>query len=154
MPKVHAAGDVSSGRGGRTRRVSTSLAEINVVPLVDVMLVLLIIFMVTAPMIQRGVDVKLPVARRAAQQIQGERVFVSVPASYRQNHLVYLGDEALRLDILQERVRQKVENMSDKQVYLRGDATVTYQELMEVFDRLKAAGVVNVGLVTRMEGER
>src|SRR5437868_10023315 len=153
MPKVHAA-DAAPGRGGRGRRVSTSLAEINVVPLVDVMLVLLIVFMVTAPMIQRGVDVKLPVARRAAQQIQGERVFVTVPATYRQNHLVYLGDEALRLDVLQERVRQKVETMSDKQVYLRGDGTVTYQELMEVFDRLKSAGVVNVGLVTRMEGER
>jgi biopolymer transport protein ExbD len=110
--------------------------------------------MVTAPMIQRGVDVKLPVARRAAQQIQGERVYVTVPATYRQNHLVYLGDEAIRLDILQERVRQKVENMTEKQVYLRGDASVTYQELMEVFDRLKAAGVVNVGLVTRGEGER
>ena len=154
MPRVQAPGEIAPARGGRSRRVSTSLAEINVVPLVDVMLVLLIIFMVTAPMIQRGVDVKLPVARRAAQQIQGERVYVTVPATYRQNHLVYLGDEAIRLDILQERVRQKVENMSEKQVYLRGDASVTYQELMEVFDRLKAAGVVNVGLVTRGEGER
>jgi len=154
VPRVQAPGETAPARGGRSRRVSTSLAEINVVPLVDVMLVLLIIFMVTAPMIQRGVDVKLPVARRAAQQIQGERVYVTVPATYRQNHLVYLGDEAIRLDILQERVRQKVENMSEKQVYLRGDASVTYQELMEVFDRLKAAGVVNVGLVTRGEGER
>ena len=153
MPKVQAA-EAAPGRGGRGRRISSSLAEINVVPLVDVMLVLLIIFMVTAPMIQRGVDVKLPVAGRSAQQIQGERVFVTVPAAYRQSHLVYLGDEAVRLDILQERVRQKVENMSDKQVYLRGDASVTYQELMEVFDKLKAAGVVNVGLVTRMAGER
>src|SRR5262249_3511373 len=147
-------GDAAPARGGRGRRVSTSLAEINVVPLVDVMLVLLIIFMVTAPMIQRGVDVKLPVAKTAAQQIQGERVFVTVPADYRQKHVVYLGDEPIRLDILQERVRQKVELMSDKQVYLRGDGSVTYQELMEVFDRLKAAGVVNVGLVTRAEGER
>lgn len=140
--------------GKRRHRRRHVMSEINVTPMVDVMLVLLIIFMVTAPMIQRGVDVKLPVARRAAQQIQGERVYVTVPATYRQNHLVYLGDEAIRLDILQERVRQKVENMSEKQVYLRGDASVTYQELMEVFDRLKAAGVVNVGLVTRGEGER
>jgi biopolymer transport protein TolR len=154
VPKVATGHDAASPGRGRSRRVTTSLAEINVVPLVDVMLVLLIIFMVTAPMIQRGVDVKLPVARRASQQIQGERVFVTVPAAYRQNHLVYLGDEALRLEVLQERVRQKVETMADKQVYLRGDGTVTYQELMEVFDRLKSAGVVNVGLVTRAEGER
>jgi biopolymer transport protein TolR len=117
------------------------------------MLVLLIIFMVTAPMIQRGVDVNLPVATRT-QQIQGERVFVTVPAAYRQNHIVYLGDEPIRVDILQERVRQKVEARSDKEVYLRGDGSVTYQELMEVFDRLKTAGVLKVGLVNRLPGER
>jgi biopolymer transport protein TolR len=151
MPKVQAA-DHRATRG-RGRRAAGTLAEINVVPLVDVMLVLLIIFMVTAPMIQRGVDVNLPVATRT-QQIQGERVFVTVPAAYRQNHIVYLGDEPIRVDILQERVRQKVEARSDKEVYLRGDGSVTYQELMEVFDRLKTAGVLKVGLVNRLPGER
>ena len=79
MPKVHAATGNGSGRAGRGRRVATSLAEINVVPLVDVMLVLLIIFMVTAPLIQRGIDVNLPTAVRATA-IQGERVFINVPA--------------------------------------------------------------------------
>ena len=133
--------------------MTTSLAEINVVPLVDVMLVLLIIFMVAAPMIQRGVDVKLPVATRT-QQIQGERVYVTVPASYRQNRTVYIGDQAVPLSILQERIRQKVENAADKQVYLRGDGVITYQELMEVFDRLKGAGVQNIGLVNRSPEER
>ena len=64
MPKVQAAAGHGSGRG-RSRRVASSLAEINVVPLVDVMLVLLIIFMVTAPLIQRGIDVNLPTAVRA-----------------------------------------------------------------------------------------
>src|ERR1700730_13922886 len=64
MPKAQPASSAIS-RAGRRRRVATSLSEINVVPLVDVMLVLLIIFMVTAPMIQRGIDVNLPVARRA-----------------------------------------------------------------------------------------
>jgi biopolymer transport protein TolR len=152
VPKIQATNDIAPGRG-RGRRVSSSLAEINVVPLVDVMLVLLIIFMVAAPMIQRGVDVKLPVATRT-QQIQGERVFVTIPASYRQTHIVYLGDEPIRLDILQERVRQKVETRSDKEVYLRGDGSVSYQELMEVFDRLKGAGVLNIGLVNRLPEER
>ena len=77
---------------------STSLAEINVVPLVDVMLVLLIIFMVTAPMIQRGVDVKLPVAARA-QQIQGERVYVTIPSSIPAVRTWCISaTEALRLD--------------------------------------------------------
>ena len=152
MPKVHAA-DAAPGRGGRGRRVSTSLAEINVVPLVDVMLVLLIIFMVTAPMIQRGVDVNLPVSTKAGQ-ITNERVFVTVPLGYRQNHVLYLGDEAVRADVLQERIRQKMENRSEKQVYLRGDAGVQYQEIVDVFDRLKAAGVEQVGLVAKLPGER
>jgi len=151
MPKVQAA-DHRATRG-RGRRVAGTLAEINVVPLVDVMLVLLIIFMVTAPMIQRGVDVRLPVATRT-QQIQGERIFVTVPLAFRQTRVVYLGDEPLRIDILQERVRQKVEALADKKVYLRGDGGVTYQELMEVFDKLKGAGVLDIGLVNRLPGER
>jgi biopolymer transport protein ExbD len=117
------------------------------------MLVLLIIFMITAPMIQRGVDVKLPVATRT-DKIVGERVFITVPAAYRQNHLVYLGDEPIRAEILQERVRQKMERSTDKDVYLRGDGVVQLQELMEITDKLKAAGVQNVGIVTRMPGER
>jgi biopolymer transport protein TolR len=151
MPKVQAA--VASGRSGRGRRVSTSLSEINVVPLVDVMLVLLIIFMVTAPMIQRGVDVNLPVARRATQ-IEGERVFVTVPASYKQSRTVFLGNDEIRVDALQERIRQRMEALKDKQVYLRGDGDVAYRDLMDVFDRLKAAGVEKVGLVAKMPGER
>ncbi len=153
MPKVQPAASAASGRLGRGRRVSTSLAEINVVPLVDVMLVLLVIFMVTAPMIQRGVDVNIPVSTRSGQ-IANERVFVSIPLAYRQNRVVYLGDEPIRAEILQERIRQKMENRSDKEVYLRGDAGVQYQELMEIFDRLKAAGVEKVGLITKMPGER
>ncbi|OFV92669.1 MAG: hypothetical protein A3G76_02410 [Acidobacteria bacterium RIFCSPLOWO2_12_FULL_65_11] len=150
---IQHAGDAAPGRFRRGRRVATSLAEINVVPLVDVMLVLLIIFMITAPMIQRGVDVRLPVARRA-ERITGERVFVTVPLAYRRNRLVYFGDEPLRLDVLQERVRQKMEGLTEKQVYLRGDGGVQLQELMEVFDRLKDAGVSTVGIIERAPGEQ
>ena len=153
MPKVAPIPDAVPGRLGRARRVSSSLAEINVVPLVDVMLVLLIIFMVTAPMIQRGVDVNLPVSVKAGQ-ITNERLFVTVPLGYRQNHVLYLGDEPVRADVLQERIRQKMENRAEKQVYLRGDAGVQYQELIDVFDRLKAAGVEQVGLVAKLPGER
>ena len=77
-----------------------------------------------------------------------------MPLAYRQNHIVYLGDEPIRVEILEERVRQKMENRTDKQVYLRGDGGVQLQELMDVFDRLKAAGVQSVGIVTKLPGER
>jgi biopolymer transport protein TolR len=152
VPKVHAAGEAPAGRG-RGRRVGTSLAEINVVPLVDVMLVLLIIFMVTAPMIQRGIDVKLPVARRATA-VEGERLFVTVPASFRADGAIFLGDEKLPVEVLQERVRQKMETATDKRVYLRGDATVQLQDLMSIMSRLKDAGVVDVGIVAKAPGDR
>jgi biopolymer transport protein TolR len=153
MPKLAPSSGAASGRSGRGRRVSTSLAEINVVPLVDVMLVLLIIFMVTAPMLQRGIDVKLPQARRATQ-VTGERVEVTVPADYHTARFVYIGRERVRADNLQELIRQKMETRDQKEVFLRGDSTVQYQDLMEVFDALKSAGVQNVGMVARMPGER
>jgi len=152
VPKVHNGDDVAPGRS-RRRRVSTSLAEINVVPLVDVMLVLLIIFMVAAPMIQQGIDVNLPVATRA-QTITGERVEVTVPLSYRQNKTVYLGREPVREAVLQERVRQKMENAAKKDVYLRGDGGLNLSEVMKITDMLKAAGVEHVGLETRPADDR
>ena len=154
MPKV--APMPSGGgaaRGPRGRRVNVSLAEINIIPLVDVMLVLLIIFMVTAPMIQRGIDVNLPVARRA-QAITGERVEVTVPLTYRVDHMLYLGNEKIRSAILQERIRQKLETAAQKDVFLRGDKGVSLGEIMEVTDALKAAGVEHVGLVAAPVGER
>jgi biopolymer transport protein ExbD len=153
MPKVEAIESAGGARRGRTRRVTTALAEINVVPLVDVMLVLLIIFMVTAPMLQRGLDVNLPVASRT-QQISDERIFINVPLAYRTNRLVYIGEEPVRVDILDERVRQALLTSTDKQVFLRGDGGVQLQDLMAVMDKLKAGGVEKVGIVAKLPGER
>jgi biopolymer transport protein ExbD len=152
VPKVQNGDDVSPGRS-RRRRTSSSLAEINVVPLVDVMLVLLIIFMVAAPMIQRGIDVNLPVATRA-QSIASERIEVTVPLSYRQNRTVYLGAEPVRAAVLEERVRQKMETAVKKDVFLRGDGGLNLSEVMAITDMLKAAGVEHVGLETRGPNER
>jgi biopolymer transport protein TolR len=153
VPKIAPSSGTASGRSGRGRRVATSLAEINVVPLVDVMLVLLIIFMVTAPLIQRGIDVKLPVARRATA-VAGERVELTIPDSYRQSQFVYLGKEQVRTAVLQERLRQQMEGRAEKEVFLRGDAGVQYQDLMDIIDIMKAAGVQNIGMVSRMPTER
>jgi biopolymer transport protein TolR len=132
----------------RGRRVSTSLSEINVVPLVDVMLVLLIIFMVAAPMMQKGVEVNLPVSRRA-DKMTDVRTYITVPLSYRQDHRVQLDQEMVPIAVLGERVRQMVQDKQRRDVFLRGDGAVTLQELMEVFGLLKAAGIEKVGIVAQ-----
>ena len=153
MPKLGPAMSSSSSSRSRGRRVMTSLAEINVVPLVDVMLVLLIIFMVAAPMIQRGIDVKLPQSRRATS-VTGERVEITIPASIGQSQFVFLGKEQVPMRALQVRVQQRMEGNANKEVFLRGDSAVQYQDLMNVIDALKAAGVQNIGMVARMPSER
>ncbi len=147
MPKVAAPPDANTGRR-RGRRVSTSLAEINVVPLVDVMLVLLIIFMVAAPMMQKGIEVKLPVSRRADKMTQA-RPYITVPLSYRSDHRVWIDEDPVSAEVLAERMRQLLETRNDKDVFLRGDAGITLQELYEVIDRLKAGGVQGVGVVAQ-----
>jgi biopolymer transport protein ExbD len=96
---------------------------------------------------QRGVDVKLPTSRRASP-ITLERVIVTVPLSFRSDQKVRLGDEDVRITVLAERVRQTMLTQTNKQVFLRLDAGVTAQEFMNVIDRLKEAGVENIGLPT------
>jgi biopolymer transport protein ExbD len=146
MPKVLPIPSGGAPRG-RGRRVSTTLAEINVIPLVDVMLVLLIIFMVTAPMLQRGVEVNLPQTRRA-QEISSERLFVDVPLTFKDNQQVFLGKEPVRLNFLAERLKQTLSARSDKQVFFRIDRQLTVQHQIDVVDQLNAAGVETMGLVT------
>lgn len=140
--------DANTGRR-RGRRVSTSLSEINVIPLVDVMLVLLIIFMVAAPMMQKGVEVNLPVSRRADKLTNAQPLYVTVPTSYRRDRRVFIDQEAVPIDVLGERMKQAMQSRSDKQVYLRGDGEVQLQELMDVFGRLKEAGVEKIGVVAQ-----
>ena len=154
MPKVLASAPNAGGRHQRGRRVGPTLSEMNVIPLVDVMLVLLIIFMVAAPMLQRGVEVKLPVATRTQEIAASERVFVDVPVSYKRDHRVFLGKEAVSIDVLAERVRQALVTRTDKQVFLRADGQLNVQDEIDVLDRLKAGGVQNVGIVTRLPGEQ
>jgi biopolymer transport protein ExbD len=145
MPKAMSAGD-DGGRGRRGRRVSTTLAEINVVPLVDVMLVLLIIFMVAAPMLQRGVEVNLPVGRQT-QKLTDVRTYVTVPLSYRNDKRVMIDDESVPLDVLAERMRQAMVGKDQREVFLRADGAIQTQELMDVISRLKEGGIERVGIV-------
>ena len=149
MPKVQSNGSSGSGRGRRARgmRVSTSLAEINVVPLVDVMLVLLIIFMVAAPMMTQGMAVNLPKARNAPA-IAAQAIYVTVPADFPTHRVVQLDKEEIRIEILTERVKQLMLERTDKSLFVRGDGAVTYKDIVFVFDKLKEAGVEKVGLVT------
>jgi biopolymer transport protein TolR len=148
MPKVHDTAGANGSRRGRSARVSTTLAEINVVPLVDVMLVLLIIFMVTAPMMQQGLQVNLPQARRATP-VTAEPVYVTVPADFNRRRTVQVGKDDVRIDFLGERVKQALLSRQDKSVFIRADGTVTVQEMAAVWDKLKEGGVEKVGMMTK-----
>jgi len=153
MPKVQPIDAGAGGGRARSRRVVATLNEINVVPLVDVMLVLLIIFMVTAPMMQRGLDVNLPQSRRA-QEINDQRLFVTVPLSFHKDRRVRLGQDSVPFEFLAERVRQAMRWRSDKQVFLQSDGGLSVQDLVDVMDRLKDGGVEKIGLVAKYPERR
>ena len=148
MPTIQSGEAQTQSRTRRRRRrpSGSSLSEINVVPLVDVMLVMLVIFMVTAPMMQRGLPVNLPESRRA-DPLTAERLFVTVPLAYRSEGVVQVGDDRGRLEALADRLRVDLAARSEKDVFLRGDAEITYGELVQVFDVMKEGGVQQVGLV-------
>jgi biopolymer transport protein TolR len=145
MPKAMSVSGEGNGRG-RGRRVSSTLAEINVVPLVDVMLVLLIIFMVAAPMMQRGIEVNLPVGRQT-QKLTDVRTYVTVPLTFRKDQRVMVDDEAVPLAVLAERMRQNLVGKDQKEVFLRADGEVLTQELMDVISQLREGGIERVGIV-------
>jgi biopolymer transport protein TolR len=133
-------------------RVSSSLAEINVVPLVDVMLVLLIIFMVTAPMMQQGLQVNLPQSRKSTP-VTAQPIYVTVPADFNRTHTVQLDKDSVRVDFLQERLRQALLARDDKSVFIRADSAASVQDLATVMDKLKEAGVEKVGWMTKPAGQ-
>ena len=108
------------------RRVSTTLAEINVIPLVDVMLVLLIIFMVAAPMLQRGVEVTLP-RRSGRRRLPASGCSSTCRPRSARTAASICGKEPIRLEVLAERIRQRLVNRSDKQVFVRSDNRLDVQ---------------------------
>jgi biopolymer transport protein TolR len=147
MPKVEQVSQKSGrGRRGRGQRVSTSLAEINVVPLVDVMLVLLIIFMVSAPMMQQGFGVQLPQSTRS-QPINAEPINVAVPRTFQRDQTVMLDGKPVRLSFLSERIGQELKGRTSQDVYVGADGQVPFQAVITVMDQLKAGGVRNAMFV-------
>ncbi len=140
---------MSSGGSGRQ-----SLTEINVTPLVDVMLVLLIIFMVTAPLIQQGVEVKLPDARAKAIDAEEQKLVLSIKA----DKSLWLGtsEDAARIpfDALEEKLRANVRAQKDRELYLMADKTLPYGYVVDVMATVQRAGVVNVGMVTNPAPEK
>jgi biopolymer transport protein TolR len=126
-------------------RDSTTIAQINVTPLVDVMLVLLVIFMVTAPIIQQGVQVNLPQAKAAAIPGSEQLLVVSIA----KNGKIYLNDNVMTLDELGSKMRAIRANEAEKQVYVRADQDVRYGLVMKTIAELKQAGIERVGMVTR-----
>jgi biopolymer transport protein TolR len=134
-----------AGSGGSGRQ---SLAEINVTPLVDVMLVLLIIFMVTAPLIQQGVEVKLPEATAKAIDAEEQKLVLSIRA----DRSIYLGasDDAARIPFerLEEKLRANARAMKEKELYLHADRSLPYGFVVEVMATVQRAGVVNLGMIT------
>ena len=138
----------TSGTGRQT------LTEINVTPLVDVMLVLLIIFMVTAPLIQQGVEVKLPDARAKPVAAEEQKLVLSIKA----DRSLWLGtsEDAARIpyDLLEEKLRANVRAQKDRELYLMADKTLPYGYVVDVMATVQRAGVVNVGMITNPAADR
>jgi biopolymer transport protein TolR len=134
----------SGGSGGRRRRRRRQLADINVTPMVDVMLVLLIVFMVTAPLLTTGVAVDLPRTEASPLPGQDEPLSVTVGGDGR----IYLQESAIELDQLGPRLIAVAERKPDLRVFVRGDRTVDYGRIMEVVGAINRAGIGKVALLT------
>ena len=130
--------------GRRAGRFGPALSDINVTPLVDVILVLLIIFMVTAPMMTRGIDVRLPKTESGTDSTE-QRLVVTVD----QDNSVYINERPVNLHLLADRLRDEIKRTGQDFVFLRADQSVTYGKVMLVMDQVKKAGADRVGMVTQ-----
>jgi biopolymer transport protein TolR len=135
--------------GGDNRRIGTSLAEINIIPLVDVVLVLLLIFMLTAPMMYRGIDVNLPKAASRPTAVE-ERMILTVT----KERTLYLNEKPVSLAQLETQLRDAFKGRTDRTLYLKADAGLAYGAVVETMDRVRRAGIERLGMVTEPTRER
>jgi biopolymer transport protein TolR len=132
-------------RGSRRRNNSTKpLAEINVTPLVDVMLVLLIIFMVTAPMLSMGIDVNLPRVKSKSVDVTEEKLVLTINDSKE----IYLNKTNLKLGEINSKLEAIFSNRIDREIFLRADKNVPYGFVVEVMSEVRKAGVDKLGMIT------
>jgi biopolymer transport protein TolR len=125
-------------------RTQSSLADINITPLVDVVLVLLIIFMVTAPVLQSGIEVSVP-KTRTVKEITQERLVISINKEQR----VFLGNDPININEIGAKLRQKIRDPQNQSVFLRADEDVPFGAFATVMDAVKQSGITNVSIVTQ-----
>jgi biopolymer transport protein TolR len=126
-----------------SRQTGTSLSDINIVPFVDVMLVLLVIFMITAPILQSGIEVDVP-KTKTVKEISESRVVVSIDRAQR----IYIGDAAVNIHELGTKVHEQMHTPQGDTVYLRCDKTVPFGSFALVVDTLRQSGIQNISVVT------
>ena len=126
---------------GRTR---SALADINITPLVDVVLVLLIIFMLTAPILQSGIEVDVP-KTKTVKEITEERLVISIDKQQR----VFLGNDPINVNRIADTLRRKVRDPQRQSIFLRADENVPFGAFATVMDAVKQAGITNVSIVTQ-----
>jgi biopolymer transport protein ExbD/biopolymer transport protein TolR len=130
---------------GKSGNLQTALSDINITPLVDVMMVLLVIFMITAPVLQSGIQVKVP-HTRTVKQITVQRTTVTIDDQQR----VFLDDKPVNLSELPAMLQQKSgSNETNRVIYLRADKRVPFGAFASVMDAVKQAGITNVSIVTQ-----
>lgn len=122
----------------------TALSEINVIPLVDIMLVLLIIFMVTAPFMQQGIDVNLPEAKGKALSQEEERIILTIT----KDNQIFINKNPISLSGLREKLRKIYERKADKEIFLRADKDVSYGFVVKTMAEIKGAGIERLGMIT------
>ncbi|QCI63638.1 protein TolR [Phreatobacter stygius] len=145
-----ASGGGGRGNNGRRRRRAFVMNEINITPMVDVMLVLMIIFMVAAPLMTVSVPLDLPQA--SARAIQQDKPPITV--SVRQNGDIYLGDNKVEQAQLIEQLKAMAQNGGEERIFVRGDAAVNYQAIMDVLSQIKGGGFTKVALVATERASR